>query len=285
MVLRVAYDGSAFHGFARQADGRSGPIRTVQGELERALADLYRQPIPTRGASRTDAGVHALGQIVAYEPRIEIPPRGVARALSGRLPKDVTIVAAWEQFDREGGPVNVRRDNDGKHYRYQIRCTATRDPLMAGRQWWLGRRLRPERMQRAAQAFVGTHDFSSFRGAQCQALTTERTIEAVRVTWGAAAVGPGGDHGRLDPEAHDGGRVGLGPDHVQIDVYGRAFLYNMVRIMVGTLVEVGLGKREPQSIAELLADPDRRRAGLTAPPDGLTLMQVRWPRPRTEAQP
>ncbi|MCA9704801.1 MAG: hypothetical protein KDK70_02990 [Myxococcales bacterium] len=96
-LLRVAYDGTEFHGFARQAPGPAGPVRTVQGQLEQALEDLYRQPVRTRGASRTDAGVHAEGQLVAFEGPLPIPPHGVARGLEGRLPTDLAIVAAWEQ--------------------------------------------------------------------------------------------------------------------------------------------------------------------------------------------
>lgn len=278
VLLRVAYDGSRFHGFARQRDGPAGPVRTVQGELDRALTTLYRQPVSCRGASRTDAGVHAQGQLVAFEPPLTIPCRGVARALAGRLPPDLTVVAAWEQHGPAGAPVDVRRGNDGKHYRYRIRCTIARDPLEAGRQWWLGRQLDAAAMERAAQAFVGTHDFAGFRGSQCQARTTERTIEAVRVVERAASVGPVTDPGRLDPIVPDAPEPGA--DLVEIHVHGRAFLYTMVRIMVGTLVEVGLSRRAPDSIAGLLQRPDRRRAGPTAPACGLTLVQVRWPQDR-----
>lgn len=275
VLLRVAYDGSRFHGFARQADGPRGPIRTVQGELEQALAELFREPVVTRGASRTDAGVHAEGQLLSFEPPRDIPCHGVARALSGRLPPDVTVVAAWEEHGVDGAPVDVRRGNEGKHYRYRIRCTRTRDPLAAGREWELGRRLALPPMREAAQAFVGTHDFGSFRAAACQASSTERTMEAVTIAGRSAPVGPLGDPGRLDPVVASSDAQG--PDLVEIDVRGTAFLYNMVRIMVGTLVEVGLSRREPGTIAELLAEPDRRRAGPTAPAQGLTLVEVRWP--------
>lgn len=276
-LLRVAYDGAGFHGFARQAEGPGGPVRTVQGQLEQALAVLYKQPVPTRGASRTDAGVHARGQLVAFEAPLAIPARGLARGLNGRLPPDVSVVAAWEQAGPDGGPVDVRHGNAGKHYRYRVRCTDARDPLAVRVQWQLRRRLDPAAMQGAAQAFVGTHDFGSFRGSGCQATTSVRTIDDVTVRWGAEPQGPLLDPGRLDPAGHDGGAPGRGPDVVEIDVHGRAFLFNMVRIMVGTLVEVGLGRRPVGSVAELLARPDRRRAGITAPACGLTLVEVRWP--------
>jgi tRNA pseudouridine38-40 synthase len=273
----MAYDGAAFHGFARQPSGPLGPIRTVQGELEQALAILYKQPVVTRGASRTDAGVHARGQLVAFEAPLPIPARGLARGLNGRLPPDVAVVAAWEEQGEGGAPVDVRRGNAGKHYRYRIRCTDARDPLAVRVEWQLRRRLDPAAMQRAARVFIGTHDFASFRGGGCQAKTTERTIDDVSVRWGADPLGSWGDPGRLDPPGHDGGAPGQGPDVVEIDVHGRAFLFNMVRIMVGTLVEVGLGRRAERSVAELLARPDRTRAGVTAPACGLTLMEVRWP--------
>lgn len=276
-LLRVAYDGAGFHGFARQPAGPLGPVRTVQGELEQALAVLYKQPVAARGASRTDAGVHAHGQLVAFEAPLPIPARGLARGLNGRLPPDLAVLAAWEEASADGGPVDVRRGNAGKHYRYRIRCTEARDPLAVRFQWQLRRRLDPAAMQRAARSFVGTHDFAGFRGSGCQAKTTERTVDEVTVRWGADPQGPRLDRGRLDPEEQHGGAPGRGPDVVEIDVHGRAFLFNMVRIMVGTLVEVGLGRRPETSIAELLARPDRRRAGTTAPACGLVLMEVRWP--------
>ena len=171
----------------------------------------------------------------------------------------------------------MRRGNLGKHYRYRIRCTRGRDPLLGRRQWHLRRRLDPVAMQAAARAFAGTHDFGSFRASHCQAQTTERTIEAVTVRWGAEAFGPPHDLGRLDPHACDGGSPEAGPDWIDVDVRGQAFLYNMVRIMVGTLVDVGLGRRAVGLIAELLARPDRSKAGPTAPACGLTLIEVRWP--------
>jgi len=275
----VAYDGADFHGFARQPAGPSGPIRTVQGELERALEGLYARPVPTRGASRTDAGVHAHGQLVALEQPWPIPPRGLARGLNGRLSPDVAVVAAWTQTGTDGAPVDVRRGNQGKHYRYRLRCTEARDPLAVRGQWQLRRRLDPVAMQLAARSFAGTHDFGSFRASQCQARTAVRTIEEVSLRWGADPQGPPRDPGRLDPVPLEGEAPGHGPDWIDVEVRGQAFLYNMVRIMVGTLVEVGRGRRGPETIAALLAHPDRTAAGPTAPACGLTLVEVRWPRP------
>jgi tRNA pseudouridine38-40 synthase len=278
VLLRVAYDGTDFHGYAAQKPNPE-PVRTVQGELEEVLSVLYKRPIATRAASRTDAGVHAYGQLVAFEPPTRIPLPGLARGLNSKLPNDVSILAAWEEPD----VVDVRAGNKGKYYRYRMRCSEVADPLARRYEWYLGRRLDPGAMKSAAQLLVGTHDFASFRSSTCQARTTERTIRAVEITFGPSAVGPMGDLGRIDPVVHKGepqpGPVSAwGPDWVEVHVWGDAFLHNMVRIIVGTLVEVGVGRREPASIEELLTQPDRTKAGITAPPSGLVLVEVAWRR-------
>jgi tRNA pseudouridine38-40 synthase len=262
VLLRVAYDGTDFHGFARQ-DG----ARTVQGTLEEALAGLYRQAIRTRAASRTDAGVHALGQLVGYEPTLAIPPRGVLSALTSRLPRDVGVLAAWPCELPGGGQVDPRFYNQGKTYRYRIRCTPHRVPTTDRGEWHLGRSLDAAAMQAAAHGFVGEHDFAGFRASGCQAKTTVRRVLGVDVATPPADEPPG-----LAATVE-------GPAIVTVTVRGEAFLQNMVRIMVGTLVEVGLGRRLPQKIEEALARPERARAGPTAPPQGLTLVEVHWPEP------
>jgi tRNA pseudouridine38-40 synthase len=287
LLLRLAYDGTDFHGYAKQSPRPDGSaVRTVQGELEAALAILYKTEVPTRAASRTDAGVHAHGQLVAFEPPLDIPAEGVARGLAGRLPNDVAVLAAWHDNGGEGWPVDVRADNDGKYYRYRIRCTEGADPLAARYEWHLGRRLDPVVMQEAAARFVGTHDFSSFRASTCQAKTTERTVRAVEISWGPSAVGPMSDPGRLDPrirsgEPEPGPASAWGPDWIEVHVWGTAFLQFMVRIMVGTLVEVGLQRQPPAWVSALLAAGDRRLAGPTAPARGLTLVEVLWRRGET----
>ncbi len=279
MLLRLAYDGTDFHGYAGQKPRPDGSeIRTVQGALERALGTLYKTTVPTRAASRTDAGVHALGQLATFEAPGHIPMPGLVRGLNGKLPEDVVVVAAWE----ESGTIDVRHGSAGKYYRYRIRCTEVSDPLQRRAAWHLGRRLDPRTMQAAAARFHGTHDFGSFRASGCQAKTTERTVEQVEVTHGAAALGPMNDPGRLDArvrtgEPQPGPATSWGPDWIEVHVWGQAFLMNMVRIMVGTLVEVGLGRRAPETIDALLQAPDRTRAGMTAPARGLTLVEVRWP--------
>lgn len=264
VLLRLAYDGTDFHGFARQAQTAAGPaVRTVQGELESALASLYREPVRTRAASRTDAGVHALGQIVGFAPPLPIPAQGVVRGLTSKLPGDIGVLAAWTCELPGGGAVDPRFYNAGKVYRYRTRCTQHRVPTTSRHEWHLGRALDTAAMQAAARHFVGEHDFAGFRASGCQAATTVRRVTAVEVE-ARAPEEPAG-------LAADEGRV------VSVEVRGEAFLQNMVRIMVGTLVEVGLGARPPGQVRELLERPDRTRSGRTAPPQGLTLVEVRWP--------
>lgn len=270
VLVRLAYDGTDFHGFARQpGGGLERPLRTVQGELEAALAGLYQAPVRTRGASRTDAGVHALGQIVGFEAPLRIPARGVLLGLLGKLPRDIGVLAVWEATLADGGPVDPRFWNRGKVYRYRIRTGARRLPQTARGEWHLQRRrLDVAAMQAAARHFVGEHDFAGFRAAGCQAQTTVRRVLATLVRGRAVD-----DEVAADPPCLDDDPAAI----VEVEVRGEAFLQNMVRIMVGTLVEVGLGRRPPDWVAELLARPDRRRSGATAPPEGLTLVEVLWP--------
>ncbi len=271
VLVRLAYDGTDFHGFARQQPSSPGgpPLRTVQGELEAALASLYKQPVRTRGASRTDAGVHALGQIVGFEAPLQIPMRGVLLGLLSKLPRDLGVLSAWEAALQGGAAVDPRFWNLGKRYRYRIRTTPRRLPQTARDEWHMPRPLDVAAMQAAARHFVGEHDFAGFRASGCQARTTVRRMLAVTVTGG-----PGGDERPDDPDCLPAdGRA----ERVTVEVRGEAFLQNMVRIMVGTLVEVGLGRRSPDSIVKLLATPDRQATGVTAPPEGLTLVEVLWP--------
>ena len=275
MLLRLAYDGTEFHGFARQlhaaGDGRP-EVRTVQGELEKALARLYKQEVPTRGASRTDAGVHARGQIVAFDPPFAIPPRGLLLGLAGQLPADLIAYAAWPaEVAPEEVPLHPRFHTLGKLYRYRIRATHLRDPLSARYEWHIARPLDVQAMEAATSHLVGEHDFAGFRASDCQAKTTVRRIRSVGLR--------GTRLDALDPLAGEQGRPD-GPDApacIEIDVRGDAFLKNMVRILVGTLVAVGRGQFGPERIDEVLASGDRTRAGTTAPARGLSLVEVYWP--------
>lgn len=267
ILLRIAYDGTGFHGFARQ--GPDSPLRTVQGTIDAALRRLFKQDVECRGASRTDAGVHARGQLVAFDPPFAIPTRGIMLGLAGLLPKDIAVVACWEQHRDDGEPVNPRFGNLGKHYRYRVYTSSVIDPNLRHNCWHLTRPLDTAAMAEAAAMLQGEHDFASFRGANCQAQTTTRTItEAVVVAHPPADTWPADP----TPLSHD-------TTVVDIHIRGTAFLYKMVRIIVGTLVEVGHHKRPAAAIPQLLSHPDRRRAGPTAPAHGLTLMEVLWAAP------
>jgi len=268
VVLRVAYDGSGFHGFARQnarPDGR--PLPTIQGALEDALAVLYGRRVVVRGASRTDAGVHASGQLAAFEPPFDIPMKGVVLGLAGRLPRAIIVTSAWVEHRPDGRPLDPRRRNGGKRYRYVIRCSPLRDPRTRAFEWHQPRDFDLEAMRLAAARMVGEHDFSAFRAAACQSPTTVRTISSIVIRGEAEEVSPFGDPRIIRPCVLE---------RVITDVEGHAFLHNMVRIMVGSLVEVGDGRRPPEWISELLAAGDRTLSGITAPAQGLTLVEVRW---------
>ncbi len=269
VVLRLAYDGAAYHGFARQGGSAERRLKTVQGELERGLQTLYKRPVETRGASRTDAGVHAWGQLVAFDPPFSIPCRGLLLGLASQLPADIVAVAAWEETRPDGAPVQPRFENHGKRYRYRVRCGRLRNPWTAGREWQLPGPLDVDAMREAAGHLVGRHDFASFRAAACQAATTIRTINAVDIVRAPPR----------DPYPADDSALRTPQDAVlELDVVGEAFLHNMVRIMVGTLVEVGRGLRPASATPALLERPDRRAAGVTAPARGLTLVEVFWRR-------
>lgn len=248
-LLRVAYDGTDFHGWARQPAHPAGPaMRTVQGTLEDALSRLCRTEVRVRGASRTDAGVHARGQVAAFECPVPIPCANLVRALGDLLPPDVAVSDAWTEAP---APIEPRHHNDGKHYCYRIRTAPGRDPMTARYQWLLGQSLALEAMRGAASVLVGTHDFAAFRSSACQATSTERTIFEVAL------------------REHDG--------LVALHVRGTAFLHNMVRIIAGTLVEVGLGRSDAARVERALGSGDRRHAGRTAPAAGLELVEVLWP--------
>ncbi|MFO7565754.1 MAG: tRNA pseudouridine(38-40) synthase TruA [Enhygromyxa sp.] len=266
-LLRLAYDGTEFHGFARQV-GPGAPVRTVQGELEAALAKLYKQELRTRGASRTDAGVHARGQVVGFDPPFVIPPRGLLLGLAAGLPRDLIATAAWV-LDEPG--LDPRFANLGKHYRYRIRITSLRDPLSERYEWHLPRPVEVEAMRAAAPRLVGEHDFAGFRAADCQAKTTVRRIRSIEIRTQTLA--------ELDSLSADPGRIDAADAIavIEIDVRGDAFLKNMVRVIAGTLVAIGRGQFGPERIDEVLRSGDRSRAGSTAPAQGLTLMEVLWP--------
>lgn len=247
--LVLEYDGTDFAGWQRQsprAPGRAGP-RTVQEVLEQAIEALTGAPATVRGAGRTDAGVHARAQVASFQTRTTIPTDGLRRGLNAGLPHDVAVTAVEEV----AADFEPRRAARGKHYAYRIWNHETRAPLERRTSWHVRRPLDRAAMAGAAAALLGDHDFSAFRAVGCDAKSPVRVLV------------------RLDVSA-DGSLV-------TIDAEATAFLRNMVRILAGTLVEVGLGIRPAADMAATLASRDRTRAGRTAPAHGLTLMRVFYP--------
>ncbi|MDB4959042.1 MAG: tRNA pseudouridine synthase [Myxococcales bacterium] len=239
--LVVEYDGTNLCGWQRQDNAP-----TVQQHLEEALAKLLTHEVAVVGASRTDSGVHARGQVACFRTERPIALHGIRRGLNTLLPDSIAIRDAAEVAE----DFHPRFSATGKHYRYSILARPDRSPPWRDRAWHHPDALSIPNMVEGSHALLGEHDFSAFRAAGCGAKTTVRRIESVAVT-----------------RAHE---------LVEIDVRGNAFLRNMVRIIVGTLVEVGTGKRAPSQVAEIVASKDRLQAGITAPAHGLTLVEVRY---------
>jgi tRNA pseudouridine38-40 synthase len=254
--LVVEYDGTGLCGWQRQTNGP-----TVQGHLEIALGKLLAHEVSVAGASRTDAGVHAYGQVASFRTERAIPLHGIRRGLNSLLPDAIAIVSASEADDE----FHPRFSATGKHYRYLLITRADRSPRWRDRAWHHPEALDRAAMREAAAMLLGEHDFAAFRAAGCTAKRTVRRIDDIAIT------DPGDPGDPSEDLARDGE-----PSLVAIDVRGNAFLRNMVRILVGTLVEVGEGRRSPNQVAEILASRDRTKAGITAPARGLTLVSVRY---------
>jgi tRNA pseudouridine38-40 synthase len=237
--LEIAYDGSAYAGWQIQTNAP-----TVQAAIEARLAQITQRPCRLRVAGRTDAGVHAAGQIANFLTESAIPLRGLLRGMNALLPPDIGILSVEEvalDFDS-------RRHNQGKRYRYSIWNQRAPSPALRARTYHLHRPLDVAAMAAAARHLVGSHDFSAFRAADCTCKTTQRTLYRCTVSQEGALIA--------------------------IVVEGTAFLKNMVRIIAGTLLAVGQGARGPESIPTLLASRDRTQAGVTLPPHGLCLERV-----------
>jgi tRNA pseudouridine38-40 synthase len=238
--LVVEYDGTDLAGWQRQDNAP-----TVQEHVEAALAEMTQSAVTVTGASRTDAGVHALGQVCNFKTDADIPLHGFRRGLNGLLPESIAVVAA----DEVPADFNSRFSARGKHYRYTVLARPDRSPVLRRRAWHRSRPIDTAPMRAAAAHLVGEHDFTSFRAVGCSANSAVREITEVEISEGD-------------------------PGEVVIDVRGNAFLRNMVRIVAGTLVEVGEGRRQASEIPEILTRRDRESAGQTAPARGLCLVQV-----------
>jgi tRNA pseudouridine38-40 synthase len=247
-VLTVSYDGAPFHGFARQPG-----LPTVQGVIEDALLVVLRRHVQTVGAGRTDAGVHALGQVVSFESGPDDPaPSELLRSLNAIAGPDVVVTGV--RSAREG--FSARHDAAAREYRYLLVPGPVPPLAVKGRSWWVKGSLDLSAMRDGASHLIGEHDFRSFCvTGSAEGRSTVRGMDTIEV----------------QPACE------MGEHCIVVRVVGRTFLHSMVRIVVGTLVEVGRGRHAPEWVAQALAACERDAAGQTAPPQGLTLWHVTYP--------
>lgn len=241
MALGIEYNGTAFCGWQTQPGGR-----TVQDVLEKALAAIAGQPVPTLCAGRTDAGVHATAQVVHFDPPVARPDSAWVRGVNSHLPDGVAV--SWAKA--VPGDFHARFSARGRRYRYLLLNRPVRPGLLANKVGWFHQPLDVDAMQEAAGHFLGTHDFSSFRAAECQAKTPVKELRQATVS-----------------------RQG---EVVIFDFEATAFLHHMVRNLVGTLVYVGKGKHSPAWAKEILEARDRAQAAPTFSPAGLYLAGVSY---------
>ncbi len=241
ILLKVSYDGSGYYGWQRQNN-----FITVQQRLEEALSELLKQDITVRGASRTDTGVHSLGQRAVFRAETTIPLEKLPYAVNAFLPDDIVVTDA-EEVDEEFHPQYSVTD---KTYTYKILNDKFRIPMLNRYTDFVHEKLDIDAMNGACKYFLGEHDFKAFCASGSTAKTTVRTI--------------------YDMSVKKDGNI------VSITVNGNGFLYNMIRIIVGTLVLVGKGKLEPEDIEFIIKSKDRTKAGKTMAPNGLTLMEVNY---------
>ncbi|QCJ40579.1 tRNA pseudouridine(38-40) synthase TruA [Bacillus sp. S3] len=236
----ISYDGSGFSGYQVQPNKR-----TVQLELEAALAKMHKgEPVKVSGSGRTDAGVHAKGQVIHFDSPLAIPVERWEVALNSLLPEDISVLSVT----KVDAAFHARFDAIGKEYRYVLHLSSIHDPFQRKYACRYPYPLNLELMRGASKYFLGTHDFTSFCSAKTEVVDKVRTIETI--------------------DFH------LEGDLLTLRFVGNGFLYNMVRILVGTLLAVGSGEVKPEEIPVILKKKDRRFAGKTAPAQGLYLWEV-----------
>lgn len=239
----IRYDGTAFSGYQIQPNGR-----TVQGEIEKVLIKMHKgKSVRVTASGRTDQGVHAMGQVIHFDTDLKIPNESWLRALNTMLPDDVEVVS----ITNVSSDFHARYDVREKEYRYYILNTSEKDLFRRHYTHFVKEKLNVNTMHDASQLFLGSHDFSSFCAANSNVKGDKvRTITDIAVE-----------------------QTGK---NIIIRVRGTGFLYNMVRIIVGTLIDIGSGNRNPEEIKKIIAAEDRTKAGKTAPPQGLYLWEVSY---------
>lgn len=242
IALGIEYNGSDFRGWQKQKNALN-----IQGHVELALSKVADQPIEVVCAGRTDAGVHALGQVVHFETSVVRDNRSWVLGANGHLPK--TIAVRWARPQPED--FHARFGAIARRYCYLLCCRGTKPAVFHDHMAWHYKALDVGAMKKALPYFLGEHDFSAFRAADCQAKTTSRNIQAFSI------------HKQNDT--------------IIFDIKANAFLYHMVRNIVGTLMKVGLGDESPEWIASVIASKDRCQAGVTAPANGLYFMNAFYP--------
>lgn len=263
IMLRVAYDGTNYRGWQIQPNGV-----TIEAVLNRHLSELLGEKIAVVGASRTDSGVHALGNVAVFDTNARMPAEKISFALNTRLPEDIRVVESREV----PADFHPRRAKSRKTYEYRILNRTFPLPTERLYSHFCYIPLDVSAMDEAGQHLVGEHDFASFCSAHSQAETTVRTIESLTVTRETV---PGSfpvvcrDAAGRSAVAYEGGPI-------TIRVTGAGFLYNMVRIIAGTLIDVGKGAYPPEHVKDILAARARASAGDTAPARGLTLVGIQY---------
>lgn len=287
ILLSVAYDGTDYAGFQAQKSG----VPTIEGELNRALTELTGVPVEVIGASRTDSGVHARCNLAVFDTESRIPPEKFAHAINVRLPDQICVQTSMEV----SADFHPRRCSTVKTYEYRIWNAQMPDPMRRLYTYFSRYRFDIDKMREAAAYLVGEHDFKSFCSTYTSAKTTVREVLAVEVEEilpgyetalpGSETALPGSEIALTGSENVSDSRSDAGPGsdsvssaarmprEIVIRVTGRGFLYNMVRIIAGTLMEVGRGAKTPDQIPGILSACDRRAAGPTAPACGLTLVR------------
>ena len=248
--LTVSYDGTDYVGWQRQARGRS-----IQGELERAFAEIEGRPVRVAGAGRTDAGVHALGQVASVQLAHRVETSVLVRAINAKLPPDIRLLAA-ETVEAD---FHARYAARKKTYRYNLTTGPVASPFTLRYAWHVREPVDLDAMREAAARLQGCRDFAAFQAAGTEVASTVRTVHSVAIGSGTGALPT---------------RTAVPLPALAIEVVGDGFLRHMVRIMVGTMVEVGAGRVEAAAVTGIAASRARERAGPTAPPQGLFLVAV-----------